>query len=78
MLLVNHNIFNGLIYADGDANLLRVAIREVFEETGINTTLLFNGEIFSIQALPIKGRFKNGEYVSAHIHYDILYALQAK
>ena len=27
-----------------------------------------------LQALPIKGHVKNGKYVSAHTHYDILYA----
>ena len=78
MLMVNHNIFNGLIYpgghADGDADLLSVAIREVFEETGIHASPLFNGDIFSLQTLPIKGHVKNGKYVSAHTHYDILYA----
>lgn len=82
MLMVNHNIFNGLIYpgghADGDANLFDVATREVFEETGIHVSPLFNGDIFSIQALPIKGHVKHGKYVSAHIHYDILYALIAE
>lgn len=82
MLLVKHNIFGGFIYpgghADGNYNLLEVAIREVLEETGINVSPLFNGSIFSIQSLPIKGHLKNGKYISAHVHYDILYALKAK
>ena len=79
-LLVHHNILNGFIYpgghADGEKDLLKVAIREVLEETGIVVTPLID-EIFSIIAAPTKGHIKRGEYVPAHIHYDILYLLVA-
>lgn len=80
MLVVYHNIFDGWIYpgghADGDENLLSVALREVEEETGQKATVL-NNSIFSIQALPIKGHVKRGKYVSAHIHFDVVYLLEA-
>ena len=81
-LIVNHNIFGGFIYsgghADGEFDLLSVAIREVEEETGLKVIPLINGDIFALQALPIKGHVKKGKYVSAHIHYDVLYLLLAK
>ena len=81
-LMVNHNIFGGFIYlgghADGEFDLLSVAIREVEEETGLKVIPLINGDIFALQALPIKGHVKKGKYVSAHIHYDVLYLLLAK
>lgn len=81
MLVVYHNIFDGWIYpgghADGESNLLNVAIREVEEETGLKTKVL-DKNIFSLQALPINGHIKHGEYVSSHIHLDIVYLLEAK
>jgi 8-oxo-dGTP pyrophosphatase MutT (NUDIX family) len=81
-LLVNHNIFGGFIYpgghADGETDLFRVAKREVEEETGLVAEPLINSKIFAIQTTPIKGHIKKGEYISAHIHYDILYLLVAK
>lgn len=80
-LLVHHNIFGGFIYpgghADGEYDLLSVATREVSEETGLDVTPVKNG-IFALQACPTKGHIKKGKYVTAHIHYDILYLLMAK
>lgn len=80
MLAVYHKILDGWIYpgghADGEADLLTVAIREVEEETGQKAKIL-NDSIFSIQALPIKGHIKNGKFISAHIHLDVVYLLEA-
>lgn len=80
VLLVHHNILGGWIYpgghADGEENLLSVAIREVEEETGIEAKAL-DISIFSIQALPILGHYKRGQYVSAHTHFDVIYLLEA-
>lgn len=81
-LILHHNIFGGFIYpgghADGEHDLYSVAVREVLEETGLDVVPLIDNSIFSLQALPIKGHIKNGKYVPAHIHYDILYLLVAK
>lgn len=81
-LVVNHNIFKGYIYpgghADGESNLYSVALREVEEETGIKVSPVFEDAIFAIQALAIDGHVKRGKYVSPHIHYDVLYLMQAK
>ena len=80
-LILHHNIFGGFIYpgghADGEYDLLSVAIREVIEETGLDVVPL-NNNIFAIQSGCVKGHVKNGKYVSAHTHYDILYLLVAK
>ena len=81
-LILHHNIFEGFIYpgghADGEYNLYSVAVREVSEETGLDVVPLIDNSIFALQALPIKGHVKKEKYVSAHIHYDILYLLVAK
>jgi len=80
MLVVYHNILDGWIFpgghADGEEDLLSVAIREVEEETGLKTKIL-DKEIFSIQVNPVKGHIKNGAFVSSHLHYDVIYLLEA-
>lgn len=80
VLLVNHNIFGGYIYpgghADGDADLLGVAKREVEEETGVNATELSN-DIYGLQILPVEGHVKRGKYVACHPHYDFIYLFVA-
>ena len=80
MIVVYHIINDDWIYpgghADGEENFLSVAIREVEEETGLKAKILDNN-IYSIQSLPIKGHIKHGKYVSAHLHLDILYIMEA-
>ena len=80
MVVVYHNILDGWIYpgghADGENNLLGVAIREVQEETGLKVKVL-DDSIFSIQSAPVKGHIKKGKYVSSHIHFDVVYLLEA-
>ena len=80
MVVVYHNIYDGWIYpgghADGEEDLLSVAVREVEEETGLKVKVL-NNDIFGIQSLPVMGHIKRGKYVSAHTHYDVVYLLEA-
>lgn len=58
VLMIYHNIYNSWGWtgghADGDENLLDVAIKEVKEETSIkNLKVLNNGNITSIDTLPV-------------------------
>lgn len=80
MLVVYHNIYDTWIFpgghADGESDLLSVAIREVEEETGLKTQVLESG-IFAISASPIVGHIKRGNYVPAHTHLDVVYLLEA-
>ena len=79
MLVVYHNIFGAWIYpgghADGEEDLLSVAIREVKEETGLKAKPL-DTSIFGIQSLAIDGHVKKGMYVPAHVHLDVVYLLE--
>lgn len=81
VLMVYHNIYNSWSWlgghADGETDLLAVAIREVKEEAGISRVRPVSEEIFSMEALTVDGHWKNGKYVSSHLHFNITYLLEA-
>ncbi len=80
MLVVYHNIYDAWIFpgghADGEEDLLSVAIREVEEETGLKTKVL-DSSIYAISSSPIIGHVKRGNYIPAHTHLDVIYLLEA-
>lgn len=80
VLMVFHNIYNSWIvpggHADGDSDLLHVALKEVEEETGQKATVL-DKNIFQLSISPIEGHMKRGKYVEPHYHLDVLYLLEA-
>ena len=79
-VVVYHLINDGWIcpggHADGIEDLLSVAHREVEEETGLKANIL-DENIFAIQSAPVIGHVKRGKYVSAHIHFDCVYLMEA-
>lgn len=79
VLLVHHNIRGVWAWmgghADGDKDLLSVALREAQEETGATGFAPLFEDIASIDILPVWGHQKNGRYVSAHLHLSIAYLL---
>lgn len=81
ILMVHHNIYNTWSWtgghADGDADLLAVAIKEAREETGIKRAAPLIDAIVSLDILPVYGHFKKGSYVSVHIHLNATYVLIA-
>ncbi len=72
LLTLHHKLQPGG-HADGDADTLRVALREAQEESGITGIEPLDGAIFDVDVHPIPAR---GE-VPAHLHYDIRYLLRA-
>lgn len=81
VLMVHHNIYNSWSWtgghADGENDLLSVAIREVQEETGINEIKPVISDIFSLDILTVFGHIKRGKYVSAHLHLSVAYLVEA-
>ena len=79
-LMIHHNIRNTWAWtgghADGDPDLLTVATREVFEETGINA-MPISTDIASIDILTVHRHFKNDKYVNGHLHLSIAYLFKA-
>lgn len=80
-LMVHHNIYNSWSWtgghADGEEDMLGVAIREAKEETGIKTVTPIVDGIFAIDILPVVAHSRKGEYVSSHLHISIAYLVEA-
>lgn len=80
-LMVYHNIYRSWSWAgghaDGEGDLLTVAIREVREETGINRVYPVISSIFALDVLPVFGHIKNGIYIPAHLHLSVAYWMEA-
>jgi 8-oxo-dGTP pyrophosphatase MutT (NUDIX family) len=76
-LLTHHAKLNKWLqpggHADGDSDILRVARREMLEETGQEGRVLLGGAIFDVDAHEIPER----KGVPAHVHYDIRFAFEA-
>ena len=62
-------------HADGDPDVLRVALREATEESGIPGIRPLSAEIMDVDIHPIPARPDRGE--PAHFHYDIRFLMQA-
>jgi len=59
-------------HADGDENILAVALREAEEETGLNNFKILLPGIFDIDVHPIPAR----KEFPLHLHYDVRFLLQ--
>ena len=81
VLMVYHNISDSWSWlgghADGETDLLSVALREVKEEAGISKVRPVSEGIFSLESLTVDGHEKNGVYVSSHLHLNVTYLMEA-
>ena len=81
VLMIYHNIYNSWSWtgghADGESDLLAVAMKEAKEETGIQTITPVREGIFSIEILTVDGHMKRGKYVPSHLQLNVTYLLQA-
>ena len=81
VLMVYHKIYDSWSWtgghADGEEDLLAVALREVTEETGITHVRPVSKDIFSLETLTVDGHEKRGEYVPSHLHLNLTYLLEA-
>lgn len=81
VLMVYHKIYDSWSWtgghADGDENLLAVALREAKEETGIVNVRPVTEEIYSLEVLTVDGHEKRGVYVPSHLHLNVTYLLEA-
>lgn len=80
VLMIYHNIYKSWAWtgghADGEEDLLNVAIRELKEETGVKNVKVLNNDIFSLEIICVDGHVKRGKYVSSHVHLNVTYLLE--
>lgn len=80
-LMAWHNIYRTWAWtgghADGERDLLAVALREAREETGVASIAPVTRGIYSLEVLPVNAHVKRGRFVSAHLHLNVTYLLEA-
>ncbi len=80
VLMVYHNIYHSWSWigghADGERDLLAVALREGREETGHPHLHPVSEEIFSLEIITVDGHEKRGRYVPSHLHMNVTYLLE--
>ncbi|MBR0081964.1 MAG: NUDIX hydrolase [Clostridia bacterium] len=81
VLMIYHNIYDSWAWtgghADGETDLLAVALREAKEETGLREIRPVTEALFSIETLTVNPHRRRGAFVPAHLHLNATYLLEA-
>lgn len=81
VLMAWHNIYKAWAWtgghADGETDLLKVALKEACEETGIKRIAPLSNDIYSVEVLTVNSHIKRGKFVSSHLHLNVTYLLCA-
>ena len=77
VLMVYHNVYDSWSWlgghADGETDLLSVAVKEVKEESGLAEVHPVSEDIMSLEVLTVDGHEKKGRYVSSHLHMNVTF-----
>ena len=80
VLMAYHRLYDSWAWlgghADGERDLLSVALREVREESGLVQLRPVSRDIYSLEILTVNGHEKHGRYVSSHLHLNVTYLLE--
>lgn len=80
VLMAYHNLYQSWAWlgghADGEEDLLAVALREANEEAGVLAQPV-SREIYSLEILHVAPHVKRGRFVCVHLHLNVTYLLQA-
>ena len=78
-LMIHHNIYNSWGWtgghADGDPDLLNIALEEAREETGVQNFQFLSELPQALDIIPVWAHYKNGKPISSHLHLNITYLL---
>ncbi|MER2002704.1 MAG: NUDIX hydrolase, partial [Carnobacterium inhibens] len=81
VLMAYHNIYQSWSWigghADGNANLLQVALKETTEETGLMNIIPLANTIYSLEILGVPIHMKKGVPIATHLHLNITYLIEA-
>lgn len=85
MLMIHHKIYDTWTWqgghADGEGDLLKVALKEAEEETGLRDFRILadeEGLIMGLDILTVREHMKNGKVICAHLHLNAAFLFQAK
>lgn len=77
VLMMHHRKLNQWFqpggHCDGDSDVLKVALKEANEETGLENLKVVDGEIYDVDVHQIPER----KGVPAHYHYDVRFLIEA-
>ncbi|MGL6173510.1 MAG: NUDIX hydrolase [Cellulosilyticaceae bacterium] len=80
-LMIYHNIYQSWSWtgghADGQEDLLAVALKEAQEETGVKNIKPITTDLIAIDSLPVIAHIKHEKFVSSHLHLSFAYLLEA-
>lgn len=84
MLMIHHKIYDTWTWqgghADGESDLLQVALKEATEETGLHHMKIVKVDeepVVRLDILPVKEHMKNGEFISNHLHLNAAFVFMA-
>ena len=81
VLMAYHNIYQTWAWTgghcDGDSDLLKVALKEAQEETGIENFKVLSNGIYSLEIASVDSHIKRGKYVPTHLHLNCTFLLEA-
>ncbi len=81
VLMIYHNIYKSWDWtgghADGDSNLLNVALKEAKEETGLKDFKVLDENFLGIQILTVDSHIKRKKFIPSHLHLDCCFLLEA-
>ncbi|MCL1989434.1 MAG: NUDIX hydrolase [Defluviitaleaceae bacterium] len=80
-LMIYHHLYDSWGWtgghADGNPDLLAVAIKEAQEETGIQYVRPLSDQPQSLDILPVWSHHKKGQFINSHLHLTVSYLLIA-
>ncbi len=81
VLCIYHNIYNSWCWvgghADGDDDMLYVAMKETREETSLENFRTLSDMPIAVDSLPVASHYKRGKFIPAHTHLSIAYLFEA-
>ncbi len=57
-------------HTDGEGDLLKVALNEAYEETGLKNLKVLNRDIFSLEILAVSAHVRKEQAVNSHLHLN--------